>query len=61
MDNTYSVRLDVAVNELAGLSVHGDSAGAEDHAIGNNGLGVDAGKRLGSLVGEGSDLVGHFG
>lgn len=53
--------LDVAVDELAGLRAHGDGAGAEDHAVGDDGLGVDARERLGRLVGKSSDLGGHFG
>ncbi len=56
---TYSVSLDVARNQLHRLGVHGDGARHEDHAIGLDGLAVDAGKRLGSLVSEDSSLGGH--
>jgi len=53
------VGLDIAINQLASGSVHGDSAGAVDDAIGNNGLGVDTRKGLGGLVGENGGLGGH--
>lgn len=56
---TYGVSLNVAVDQLASLSVHGNSAGDEDHAIGLDGLAVDTRKGLGSLVGEDCDLVGR--
>jgi hypothetical protein len=58
-ERTYGVSLDVAVDQLASLSVHGDGAGDEDHAIGLDGLAVDARERLGSLVGENSNFGGH--
>jgi hypothetical protein len=53
------VSLDIAVNQLASLGVHGDGARDKDHAIGLDGLAVDAGERLGSLVSEDSDLGRH--
>lgn len=60
-DVSYSVGLDIAINQLASGSVHGDSAGAVDDAIGDDCLGVDAGERLGGLIGEDGGLGGHFG
>jgi hypothetical protein len=39
---THRMSLDVSVNMLACRRVNGQGAGAEDHPIGNNGLGVDA-------------------
>lgn len=51
--------LDVAVNQLASLGVQGNSARDEDHAIGLDGLAVNARERLGSLVGTNSNLGGH--
>lgn len=51
--------LDISVNQLASGSVHGDSAGAVDDTIGDNGLGVDAREGLGGLVGENGGLGGH--
>lgn len=58
---SYSVGLHIAINQLAGGSVHGDSAGAVNDAIGDDGLGVDAGEGLGGLIGEDWGLGGHFG
>lgn len=56
---TYRVSLDVARNQLHGLGVHGHGARDENHAIGLDGLAVNARERLGSLVGEDSSLGGH--
>lgn len=53
---TYSVSLNVARNQLHRLGVHGHGSRYENHAIGLDGLAVDAGKRLGSLVGEDRSL-----
>lgn len=53
--------LDVTINKLSSLGVHGHGSRAEHHAIGNDGLGIDAWERFGSLVGKSSDLVGHRG
>lgn len=53
------MRLDVSVDQLAGLGVHGDGAGTVDGAIGDDGLVVDAGERLGGLVGEDGGFGGH--
>lgn len=51
--------LDITINELHGNGVHGDSAGDEDHAVGLDGLAVDAGERLGGLVGDNGFLGRH--
>lgn len=51
--------LDVAINQLPSLGVHGDSARHEDHAIGDNSLAVDTRERLGGLVGQDGGLGGH--
>lgn len=51
--------LDIAINQLASDGVHGDSAGAVDDAIGDDGLGVDPGEGLGGLVGKDGGLGGH--
>lgn len=56
---TYGVSLDVSVNQLVRLGIHGDGAGDKDEAVGDNGLAVDAGERLGGLVGEDCLLAGH--
>lgn len=40
----------VALDELAGCGIHGHLAAAEHEAVGNDGLAVDAGQRLGGLV-----------
>lgn len=58
-DCTYRVSLDVAVNQLAGLGVHGDGAGDEDHAVGLDGLAVDARQRRRGVLGEDGLLGGH--
>lgn len=58
---TYGVRLDVTVNDLHRHRVHWHGAGAEDHAIGDDGLAVDARQGLGSLIGEDGGLGrGHI-
>jgi hypothetical protein len=46
------VRLDVTIDEFHSLSIHRDGAGAEDQAVGDDGLGIDSWQRLGGLVGE---------
>lgn len=51
--------LDITVNQLASLGVHGNGARDKDHAIGLDGLAVDARERLGSLVSEDSNLGSH--
>lgn len=51
--------LDIAIDELHGDGVHGDSARHEDHAVGLNGLAVDTGERLGGLVGDDGFLGRH--
>jgi hypothetical protein len=56
---SYSVGLDITINQLASGSVHGNSTGAVNDAIGNDSLGVDTGERLGGLVGEDGGLSGH--
>lgn len=53
--------LDIPINQLAGHRVHGHLAGAVDHAVGDNGLVVDAGERLGSFVGQDGGFGGHDG
>lgn len=53
------MRLDVSVDQLAGLGVHGNGAGTVDGAVGDDGLVVDAGERLGGLVGEDGGFGGH--
>lgn len=58
---TYSMGFDIALDQLAGGGVHGHGAGAVDHAIGDNGLVVDAGEGLGGFLGEDGGLGGHFG
>lgn len=58
---SYSVGLDISVDQLASGSVHRDSAGAVYDTIGDNGLGVDAREGLGGLVGEDGGLGGHDG
>jgi hypothetical protein len=55
------MRLDVSVDQLTSLGVHGDGARAVDGAIGYDGLVVDAGERLGGLVGEDGGFGGHCG
>lgn len=50
---------DIAIDELASDGVHGDRTGAVHHAIGDDGLRVDAGQRLGGLVGEHGSLGRH--
>lgn len=51
-ERSYSVSLDITGNQLHGLGVHGDGARDKDHAVGLDGLAVDAGEGLGGLVGE---------
>lgn len=57
----YCVRFDIAINDLAGFCVHSYRAGAVDHAVGDNGLGIDAGEGLGGFVGRDGGFGGHFG
>lgn len=59
MQSTNRVGLDIAIDELASDWVHGDSTGAVHHAIGDDSLRVDAGQRLGGLVGEHGSLGSH--
>jgi hypothetical protein len=40
-----------------GITYHGDCAADEDEAAGLDGLAVDAGERLGGLVGKNGDLL----
>lgn len=56
---SYSVGLNITINQLASGSVHGDSAGAVDDTISDNGLGVDTREGLGGLVGKDGGLGGH--
>lgn len=56
----YSVSLDIAVDQFPGFGVHGYGAGAVDDAVGDDGLGVDAWKRLGGLFGEDGGFGCHF-
>lgn len=58
---TYGVSLDVAGNQLHGDGVHGHGARDKDHAIGLDGLAVDAGQRLGGVRGENGLLSRHVG
>ena len=53
--------LDATLDDLAGLSVHGNGAGAVDKAAGLDGLAVDARERLGSRGGEDGGLLGGHG
>lgn len=48
--------LNVTVDDFHGHRVHGNGAGAEDHAIGDDGLAVDAGQGLRGLIGENGGL-----
>lgn len=43
----YGVSLDISVDNLHGLGIHGHRAGDEDKSASDDGLGVDAGERLG--------------
>ena len=52
--------LDIAINELHGDRVHGNSARDKDHSVGLDSLAVDAGERLGGLVGDDGFLGRHF-
>lgn len=50
-ERKYCVSLNIAVNDLAGLRIHGESARSEDKAIGNDGLVHEIGSRGRGLLG----------
>lgn len=53
--------LDITLNQLPSLGIHGHSTGAIDHAIADDGLRIDAGERFGRLICEDGGFGGHFG
>lgn len=56
---TYRVSLDIAINDLACLRVHGHCAGAVDDTSGHDSLGVDARQGLGGFIGEDGSFSSH--
>lgn len=59
---TYRVSLHIAVDDFHRSRVHWDGTRAEDHAIGDDGLAVDTGQRLGGLISQDGGLGGgHVG
>ena len=56
---TYSVSLNIAINDLSGLGIHGESTRGEDEAIGDDGLVHEIGRGGRGLLG-GDGCPGHF-
>ena len=55
----YSASLDISFNQIPGHWVHANGSRAVDDTAGDDGLGVDAGKRFGGLVGQDGGFGGH--
>ena len=58
---THSVGLDISVDELVRLGVHGNGAGAIHKPASNDGLAVDARKGLGRIGRKDRGLLGRHG
>lgn len=53
--------LDISLDQLPRLWIHRHRSRAVDHAVGDDGLRVNAREGLGALLGEDSGLVRHDG
>lgn len=56
---THGMSLDIARDNLTGLSIHGNSARDKDEAVCLDGLAIDARQGLGGLVSHDGGLLSH--
>lgn len=57
----YRVGLDIAIDKLPCYRVHGDSTGAVDHAVADDGLGHDPGEGRRGFGSEDGGFGSHYG